>query len=92
MLKAIKQHKAHLFLILCVVALASCATQPVTTAFDPPGFLMGIVHGFCIFFTLVGSIFMDVRIYEFPNSGGLYDFGYVIGASMFLGGGGASAS
>jgi hypothetical protein len=92
MLNAIKQHKAHLFLVGCVVALASCATQPFPTAIDPPGFLMGIVHGFCIFFTLVGSFFMDVRIYEFPNSGGFYDLGYFIGASMFLGGGGASAS
>jgi len=52
---------------------------------------MGIVQGFCIFFSLIGSIFMDIRIYAFPNSGGFYDFGYVIGASMFLGGGGASA-
>jgi len=52
---------------------------------------MGIVHGFTIFFSLVGSIFTDCRIYAFPNSGGWYDLGYFLGASMFLGGGGASA-
>jgi len=51
---------------------------------------MGIVHGFTIFFSLVGSIFTDVRIYAYPNSGALYDFGYLIGAAFFLGAGGAS--
>jgi|GEM_PF-5247349 len=51
---------------------------------------MGIVHGFCILFSLIGSIFTDFRIYAFPNSGGWYDFGYFIGAAMFLGTGGAS--
>jgi hypothetical protein len=52
---------------------------------------MGLVHGFCIFFSLIGSIFTGVRIYEFPNSGGWYDFGYSLGAAAFLGGGGAYA-
>jgi hypothetical protein len=31
----------------------------------------------------------DVRIYAFPNSGGWYDFGYLFGVAMFLGGCGA---
>jgi hypothetical protein len=34
---------------------------------------------------------MDIRMYSFPNSGVMYDFGYLIGASIFLGGGGASS-
>jgi len=42
-------------------------------------------------FSLIGSIFTDVRIYAFPNSGGWYDFGFFLGAASFLGGGGASA-
>jgi hypothetical protein len=91
-LNVIRAYKTPIFLFFCALALVSCASQPSPSAFDPPGFLMGIVHGFCIFFSLIGSIFMDIRIYAFPNSGGFYDFGYVIGASMFLGGGGASAS
>jgi len=52
---------------------------------------MGLLHGFIIGFSFVGSLFSDVRIYAFPNSGGWYDFGYLIGASTFLGGSGASS-
>jgi hypothetical protein len=74
-----------------IVFLASCATQPHPVAFDPPGFWLGLWHGFTILFSLIGSIFTDCRIYAFPNSGGWYDFGYVLGASAFLGGSSASA-
>ena len=82
------------FLSLCVVALViqGCATQPPPSSFDPPGFFGGLLHGFLILFGFVGSLFTDYRIYAFPNSGGWYDFGYLLGAMMFLGGGGASAS
>ena len=77
----------------CVAALllASCATQPSPRAYDPPGFFSGLLHGFLILFSLVGSIFAEHRIYAFPNSGGWYDFGYFLGAASFLGGGGAGA-
>jgi hypothetical protein len=77
--------------VALALALAGCATQPYPDAYDPPGFFSGLLHGFLILFSFIGSLFTDVRIYAFPNSGGLYDFGYLIGASMFLGGGGASA-
>lgn len=78
-------------LLLLTLAMAGCATQPDTGTFEPPGFLLGLVHGFTILFSLIGSIFTDIRIYAYPNSGGWYDLGYFIGALMFLGGGGASA-
>jgi predicted phage tail protein len=90
-----KSRKSRLFAfaLSCVVALliSSCATQPEPIAYNPPGFFSGVLHGFLILFSFIGSIFTDVRIYAFPNSGGWYDFGYLLGASMFLGGGGASA-
>ena len=87
----IKRHKFTIFLVFIVLGLFGCATQPVPNAFDPPGFWMGIVHGFLIFFSLIGSFFSDVRIYAFPYSGGFYDLGYLFGAMMFLGGGGGGA-
>lgn len=77
--------------VALALALAGCATQPYPGAYDPPGFFAGLLHGFLIFLSFIGSLFTDVRIYAFPNSGGWYDFGFLIGASMFLGGGGASA-
>ena len=82
-----------LFIAVCAAALLlqSCATQPSPTAAGPPGFLWGLLHGFLILFSFIASLFTDFRIYAFPNSGGWYDFGYLLGAMSFLGGGGASA-
>ena len=81
----------HLFILLLgVLVLCGCANQPPPNAYDPPGFFSGLIHGFSILFSLIGSIFMDIRIYAFPNSGFFYDFGYLIGAAMFLGGAAAN--
>ena len=52
---------------------------------------MGFVHGFISLSSLIGSIFWDIRVYAFPNSGGWYDFGFVLGAMIFFGGGGAAS-
>ena len=89
---SVKRKPALALVLLCAVALsiASCATQPVTPTSSPPGFFLGLLHGFLIVFSFVGSLFTDYRIYAFPNSGGWYDFGYLLGAMAFLGGGGAS--
>jgi hypothetical protein len=88
-----KSRRLLTFLGLCVAALLlqSCATQPPSPGFGPPGFLRGLLHGFLILFSFIGSLFTDVRIYTFPNSGGWYDFGYLLGAMAFLGGDGAGA-
>lgn len=51
-----------------------------------PGFWTGLLHGFLIVFSFIGSLFTDVRIYNFPNVGRWYDFGFLIGAGLFLGG------
>lgn len=82
-MKHTKILKNALILLTCF-ALVGCASQPTPNAYDQPGFFMGFVHGFCILFSLIGSIFTDIRIYSFPNSGGFYDFGFFIGASVFL--------
>jgi hypothetical protein len=80
-----------LAIVLIALVVSSCATQPRPEAYDPPGFFSGLLHGFLMLFSFVASLFTNVRIYSFPNSGGWYDFGYLIGASMFFGGGGAAA-
>ncbi|HLG44079.1 MAG TPA: hypothetical protein VI337_03600 [Nitrospirales bacterium] len=74
--------------VLGLFVIAGCATQPAPRAVDLPGFWLALVHGLTAPFALIGSLFMDVRIYAFPNSGLLYDLGYLLGLSAW--GGGAS--
>jgi len=81
------------FLFTLAAVLSSCARQPSPDAFSPPGFWFGLLHGFLIVFSFIGSLFSDsIRIYAFPNGGVWYDFGYLLGATAFLGGGGSTAS
>jgi hypothetical protein len=67
---------------------AGCAAQPqpVDTA---PGFLAGLLHGIVGPVALVVSFFRsDVRLYAFPNTGVLYDLGFLLGLSAWGGGAG----
>lgn len=80
-----------LALALAAIVLPGCAHQPPPLPFESPGFFKGLLHGFLIVGSLLGSLFTDVRIYAFPNSGFWYDLGYFLGASAFLGGGAHSA-
>jgi hypothetical protein len=80
-----------LMLALLVVALSGCAHQPPSALPGVPGFFHGLLHGFLILASLVGSVFTDVRVYAFPNSGFTYDLGFLIGAAAVLGGSAHSA-
>src|SRR5262245_15093400 len=61
------------------VITAGCASQPLPTSFAP-GFLLGLVHGIMVPLSFIGSIFRDsIRIYAFPNTGVMYDLGFVLG-------------
>jgi len=44
-----------------------------------------LLHGLLIVFSFIGGWFSDIRIYAFPNTGGWYDFGYLIGAGVWSG-------
>jgi hypothetical protein len=53
------------------------------------GFWQGLWHGFIALFTFFISLFNEnVSMYEVHNIGGWYDFGFILGVSMFFGGGG----
>lgn len=80
---------AWLFIVIAA-GLIGCATQPAPTGMALPGFWLGLVHGFLMFFSMIGSFFSDVRIYAFPNAGTFYDLGYLLGAMLSLGGTGVS--
>jgi hypothetical protein len=73
------------------VLLTSCAHQSFVPVLEPPGFWMGLVHGAIAPIAFVVGLFSDVRIYAFPNTGGWYDLGFLIGIGAW-GGGGAAAS
>lgn len=87
----IKRYRLPIIMLLMVLGVTGCAMQPEPVTDEAPGFLFGFIHGFCILISFIVSIFTDVRIYAFPNAGGWYDFGFLIGAAVFLGGGGATA-
>ena len=74
--------------IAVVLIVASCAHQPPPTGGAPlPGFLLGLLHGYISLFSLIASLFIEVRVYEFPNAGFFYDFGFVVGVLAFYGSG-----
>lgn len=69
------------------VAIDDCVTT------GPYGFIGGLWHGIIAPFSFVCSIFLDdVAMYAVNNSGGWYDFGFVIGAGILFGGGGKASS
>lgn len=75
--------------------LSSCAAGPnpaAGTGEDPAGFLLGLWQGIILPVTFVISLFTDdVSIYEVVNNGNWYDFGFLLGVLISLGGGGAGA-
>lgn len=85
-----RRHRSLLLLLLIALCCAACAHQPSLEAIEPPGFLLGLFQGFTMLFSFIASIFLDVRIYAFPNSGFYYDLGYLLGAGCFFGGLGRS--
>jgi hypothetical protein len=81
-------------LIVLLMTLSACAPGPnpaeKTAAADGKiaGFWQGLWHGLISPITFIISLFSKtVRLYEVHNSGGWYNFGFVLGAGLFLGGG-----
>ena len=79
-------------LVFVLALIAGCAPgqNPQAGGADGlPGFWLGLWHGFIVLFTFIVSLFnKDVGIYEVVNSGGWYDFGFLLGVMTFWGGGG----
>jgi len=83
-----------MLLLLLAVFLTSCAAGPNSLEKTPgrdgktAGFWRGFWHGLIAPIAFIISIFSDnVRLYEVHNSGGWYNFGFVLGAGLFLSGG-----
>jgi len=65
--------------ILLISFLAGCFATVGDGLGESPGFLMGIWHGILAPWTLLIRIFLDIRMYAFPNSGWGYDAGFMVG-------------
>jgi hypothetical protein len=80
--------------LVAVLVMAGCAPGRNDMEKTPnadgktAGFFMGLWHGFISPVTFVISVFSrNVRLYEVHNSGAWYNFGFVLGAGLFLSGG-----
>lgn len=82
-------------MIILLLSLLSCAPSIDVTECTVKqlythtyGFWGGFWHGLISFFSFFGSLFNDdIAIYAVNNSGGWYDFGFVLGAGILIGGG-----
>jgi len=78
-----------LFLIPLLLLLTACtAGDTQFTPDSPAGFWYGLWHGIISVITLIIHIFnQDVLVYEVNNTGGWYDFGFLLGIICIWGGG-----
>ena len=91
-MQAIRKQILVLGLILFILVVATCAPKNERFTEDKPaGFWAGIWHGLICWITFIISLFTDsVSIYEVNNTGGWYNFGFLIGATCILSGSGSA--
>lgn len=92
------RNRTLVLLILGALLLGACAAgvNPEVGTASPDGnlagFWLGLWHGIIAPVTFVISLFSDnFNLYEVHNNGNWYDFGFVLGAGILFGGGGAGS-
>ena len=82
-------------LTLLLAACAAGANPEVGVAAadgDLAGFWLGLWHGLIAPIAFLVSLFSDtVNIYEVHNNGNWYNFGFILGAGVWFGGGSQGA-
>ena len=93
-----KKFLFSMVLLTITLSLVSCAAGPnqmqnvQNMENKIAGFWQGLWHGIISPVTFVVSLFNNnVSIYEIHNNGGWYNFGFLFGAAIILGGSGGSA-
>ena len=72
-----------------VLAVAGPNSKYQQSGAAPAGFWAGVWHGLIVPIAFIVSLFNpNVRIYEKNNRGRWYNFGFIVGASASIGGGG----
>lgn len=81
--------RIFVLLIPFILLITACtAGDPQFTHDAPAGFWYGLWHGIISVITLIIHIFNEnVAVYEINNSGGWYDFGFLLGVIAVWGGG-----
>jgi hypothetical protein len=76
-------------IVMLALALCGCtAGDPQFTPEEPANFWLGLWHGAISVITLIVGIFEPaVEVYERNNTGGWYDFGFLLGVTSVWGGG-----
>ncbi len=94
-----KNAPIYLMIALLIMSLAGCAAGPNDLSNIPDeegevtGFWKGLWHGIIAPVTFVISLFTDkIHMYEVHNNGGWYNFGFLFGMVIFLGGGGRGSA
>ena len=90
-------NKIFLFILLSfsVMFLAACTagantlTNSANSIGEIAGFWQGLWHGLIAIVTFIISLFKDtISVYEVHNNGAWYNFGFILGMMIILGGGG----
>jgi len=72
-------------LTLSLLFMAGCAPGNERFVVGPAGFWAGLWHGLICVVTFIISLFNDtVHMYEVNNTGGWYNFGFLLGAAIFF--------
>ena len=78
----------NIILISVLLLLTSCAeVTPIEQCVgsDPHGFWSGLWHGIIAPISFIVSLFSnEVAMYAVNNTGGWYDFGFVLGSGILL--------
>jgi hypothetical protein len=89
----VKAYRLVLLAVALAVVLAACSAGANPEVGSPhvdgdvAGFWMGLWHGLIAPITFIISLFRDsVNVYEVHNNGNWYDFGFMFGACISLGG------
>jgi len=82
-MKNLKINNRFLYVLLTLALFTGCADVTSIEAcatIDSYGVWGGLWHGFIVGFSFIGSLFSDdIAIYAINNTGGWYDFGFVLG-------------
>lgn len=84
-----KRNLIILTLSLILLVLTGCAdtvnVQQCLPPVEPSGFWSGVWHGMIVWYSFVGSLFIDnITIYDVNNNGAWYNFGFIGGLGLIF--------